>query len=500
MNTGELSAQERRETADSSQSHHSSDEVGNDHGAKDDRKEDHQSDGQGEASSSAVPVTGKQGEEALWQRHKAQRGVWSGKMLMALERGIKGGVWFSLIDKVCADRTLQLAWERVQHNAGACGVDCVSVGHFAKDSQNRLLAVKEHLKSGTYQPKPVKRVYIPKPGSAEKRPLGMPTVTDRVVQAAVKMVIEPVFEREFAEHSHGFRPGRCCHDALRRVDELLQSGAVHVVDVDIKGYFDSIPHQRLMELVGERIADGRVLALIESFLKQGIMEEMGQIEPEESEEGTPQGGVMSPLLANIYLNPLDHLMSRGGYEMVRYADDMVILCRSAEAAENALATLREWSAQAGLELHPQKTKIVDMGQPQTHFDFLGYRFWHGKTSGRIRRFIRPKSEKKFREAVKPLTRRTSGQSMSAIAQKLRPRLQGFYNYFKHAGASALAEMDRWTRARLRSILRKRAGRRGKGGGLDHHRWRNSYFAKLGLFSLEEARKLELMSLRAAANF
>lgn len=442
-------------------------------------------------------------------------------MLMALERGIKGGVWFSLIDKVCAERTLQLAWERVQHNAGACGVDCMSVGHFAKDSQSRLLAVKEHLKSGTYQPKPVKRVYIPKPGSAEKRPLGIPTVTDRVVQAAVKMVIEPIFEREFAEHSYGFRPGRCCHDALRRVDELLQSGAVHVVDVDIKGYFDSIPHRRLMELVGERIADGRVLTLIESFLKQGIMEDMGQIEPEERAEGTPQGGVISPLLANIYLNPLDHLMSRSGYEpersadrqptgcpegvsaanqMVRYADDMVILCQSAEAAEKAMATLREWSAQAGLELHPQKTKIVDMGKPKASFEFLGYKFWHGKTSGRIRRFIRSKSEKKFREAIKPLTRRTSGQSMSAIAQKLRPRLEGFYGYFKHARASSLAEMDRWIRVRLRSILRKRAGRRGKGRGLDHHRWPNDYFTKLGVFNLEEAQRLELLSLRAAANF
>ena len=421
-------------------------------------------------------------------------------MLMALERGIKGGVWFSLIDKVCAERTLQLAWERVQHNAGACGVDCMSVGHFAKDSQSRLLAVKEHLKSGSYQPKPVKRVYIPKPGSSEKRPLGIPTVTDRVVQAAVKMVIEPIFEREFAEHSYGFRPGRCCHDALRRVDELLQSGTVHVVDVDIKGYFDSIPHQRLMELIGERIADGRVLTLIESFLKQGIMEDMGKIEPEEREEGTPQGGVISPLLANIYLNPLDHLMSQSGYDMVRYADDMVILCHSAEAAEEAMATLRQWSAQAGLELHPQKTKIVDMGQPKASFEFLGYKFWHGKTSGRIRRFIRSKSAKKFRETIKPFTRRTSGQSMSAIAQKLEPRLEGFYNYFKHARASSLAEMDRWIRVRLRSILRKRAGRRGKSRGLDHHRWPNSYFTSLGLFNLEEAQKLELMSLRRAANF
>jgi RNA-directed DNA polymerase len=273
-----------------------------------------------------------------------------------------------------------------------------------------------------------------------------------------------------------------------------------VVDVDIKGYFDSIPHQRLMELVGERIADGRVLALIESFLKQGIMENLGEIEPEEREEGTPQGGVISPLLANIYLNPLDHLMSQCGYAMVRYADDMVILCHSAEAAEEAMATLREWSAQAGLELHPQKTRVVDMGQPKAYFEFLGYRFWRGKTSGSIRRFIRPKSMKKMREAIKPLTRRTSGQSMSAMAQMLKPRLQGFHNYFKHASASSLADVDRWIRVRLRSILRKRAGRRGKGRGLDHQRWPNSYFAKLGLFNLEEARKLELMSLRAAANF
>ena len=284
------------------------------------------------------------------------------------------------------------------------------------------------------------------------------------------------------------------------MDELLQSGAVHVVDVDIKGYFDSIPHQRLMELVGERIADGRVLALIESFLKQGIMEGVGKIEPEERKEGTPQGGVISPLLANIYLNPLDHLMSRSGYELVRYADDMVILCQSAEAAEEALATLRQWSAQAGLELHPQKTKVVDMGQPQASFEFLGYKFWRGKTSGRIKRFIRPKSEKKFREAIKPHTRRTSGRSMSAIAQKLRPQMEGFYNYFKHAQASALAAADGWVRMRLRSILRKRAGMQGKGRGLDHHRWRNDYFTRLGFFSLEAAQRKEHMSLRKAATF
>jgi len=500
VNTGDLAGQERRETPVRSQSHHSSDETGNDRGAKGDRKEDRLSERQSEDPSAAVPATGKQGEEALWQRHKAQRGVWSEKMLMALERGVKGGVWFSLIDKIGAERTLQLAWEQVQSNAGACGVDGISVAHFEKDSQARLLAVKEHLIKGSYQPKPVRRVYIPKPGSSEKRPLGIPTVTDRVVQTATKMVIEPIFEREFAEHSYGFRPGRSCRDALRRVEELLQSGCVHVVDVDIKGYFDSIPHQRLMELVGERIADGRVLALIESFLKQGIMEQTGEIEPEDRGEGTPQGGVISPLLANIYLNPLDHLMSRSGIEMVRYADDMVMLCRDVQTAQTTLQTLREWAAQAGLELHPQKTKIVDMGQPKAHFDFLGYRFWRGKTSRRIRRFIRPKSMKKMRETLKPFTRRNSGQSMSAIAQVLRPRLAGFFNYFKHVATSSLVDVDQWVRGRLRSILRKRAGRHGKASGLDHHRWPNSYFAKLGVFNLEEARTLELMSLRQAANF
>lgn len=421
-------------------------------------------------------------------------------MLMALEGGVKGNVWFSLIDKIYATKPLELAWAKVQSNAGACGVDCITVEHFATDSQNRLLDVNEHLREGTYQPKPVKRVMIPKLGSSEKRPLGIPTVRDRIVQTATRMAIEPIFEREFAEHSYGFRPGRGCKDALRRVDELLQSGLVHVVDVDIKGYFDSIPHERLMALVRERIADGRVLTLIESFLKQGIMEPMGWIDPEEHDEGTPQGGVISPLLANIYLNPLDHLMSKLGHEMVRYADDMVILCPSAEAAATVLQTLREWSAQAELTLHPEKTKIVDMGQPKAHFDFLGFRFWRGKTSGSIRRFIRPKSKKKLREAIKPLTKRANGHSLEEIADMLRPKLQGFFNYFKHASAGALRDVDQWIRGRLRSILRKRAGGEGRGRGRDHYRWGNDYFTKLGLFDLEDARRLEIISLRKAANY
>lgn len=463
---------------------------GNAGGAKGGRKADASNEGQSEDQSPIVPATGKQGEEDLWQRHKAERGVWSERMLMALERGVEGKVWFSLIDKVYADWTLALAWGKVRSNAGACGVDGMSTGHFAKDSQKRLLAVKEHIKEGTYEPLPVKRVLIPKPGSRGKRPLGIPAVKDRVVQTAVRMVIEPIFEREFAAHSYGFRPGRGCKDALRRVDELLRSGLVHVVDVDIKGYFDSIPHARLMALVRERIADGRVLRLIEAFLRQGVMEE-GTVSAEERVEGTPQGGVISPLLANIYLNPLDWLMSGNGDEMVRYADDMVILCPDAESARRVLQDLREWTASAGLTLHPEKTKIVDMGQPGSWFEFPGYKFWRGKTSGRIRRFIREKSLKRIKEALKPLTKRTDGNSLEAIAARLEPGLRGVYGYFRHVSRRALSELDGWVRGRLRGILRKRHRLKGRGRGRDHQRWPNPCFSALGLFSLEAAWRVDI---------
>lgn len=468
-------------------------------GAKDGRKADQTDKTPNEDQPTGVPATDKQEGEDLWQRHRAERGVWSQKMLEALDTGVRGKKWFSLIDKIYAERTLQLAWAKVQDNAGGCGVDGITVGHFGKDSQKRLLAVKEQVQRGTYQPKPIKRVWIPKLGSSEKRPLGIPTVTDRVVQAATRMVIEPIFEREFAPHSYGFRPGRGCKDALRRVEELLQSGHIHIVDVDIKGYFDSIPHDLLMKQVREHIADGRVLKLIEGFLKQGVMTQMGKMESHEAEDGTPQGGVISPLLANIYLNPLDWQTSQKGREMVRYADDMVILCQSAEAAQQALQDLREWANQAGLTLHPEKTKIVDMGQPKANFEFLGYQFWRSKTSGQIRRFIREKSLKKLRAEIKPLTKRANGHSLEAIVARLRPKLKGFYNYFKHASASALENVDGWIRGRLRGILRKRAGRRGRGRGRDHQRWNNHYFAQLGLFSLKQALELEKSSLRKADN-
>ena len=448
-----------------------------------------------EETSARVPAEDKQAEEDLWQHHKAERGVWTEPMLMALKRGLKGNKWFSLIDKVQSARTLQLAWEKVKSNAGACGVDGITIGRFDKDSQSRLLAVSEQIKRGSYQPKPVKRVWIDKPGSAEKRPLGIPTVVDRVVQAAVRMVIEPIFENRFAKHSYGFRPGCGCKDALRRVEELLRAGNTHVVDVDIKGYFDAIPHDRLMALVREHIADGRVLGLIEGFLKQGVIEGENWLE---AKEGTPQGGVISPLLANIYLNPLDWLMAGLGFEMVRYADDMVVLCRSHQEAQTALEKLREWMTQVGLTLHPDKTRTVDMNLADSHFDFLGYRFKRSRR-GRLIKLVRPKSLRKLRESIKPRTRRNNGRSMEAIVADINRTLTGWYAYFKHVHPSELDQIDRWMRVRLRSILRKRRGGEGRGRGNDHHRWPNRYFTGLGLFCLLDAKVTETISLQTGAN-
>ena len=402
--------------------------------------------------------------------------VWTERMLKALEDGVKGGVWFALIDKIWADRALERAWEKVRSNGGSPGVDGMTIDRFQNDSQSRLLAVKEQLRAGTYQPKSVKRVWIDKLGSREKRPLGVPTVTDRIVQSALRMVIEPIFERDFAEHSYGFRPRRGCKDALRRVDQMLGAGRGWVVDADLKLYFDSIPHDRLLEKVKAKIADGRVLALIESYLKQGVLDgsQLAHVE-----EGTPQGAVISPLLANIYLDPLDHLMAANGHEMVRYADDFVVLCDSREEALRALQTIQQWVENAGLKLHPDKTKVVDTAQPGG-FDFLGYHF-----EGR-KKTPRKKSREKFKNAIRELTPRNSGQSMARIIERLRPTMRGWFNYFQHSRRSVFPNLDHWIRGRLRNILRRREGWRGRARGRDHQRWPNSYFTELGYFCLEAA--------------
>ncbi len=229
--------------------------------------------------------------------------VWTARMLTALVTGVEGGKWFRLYDKVFSERNLLAAFQQVARNDGAPGVDHVSVGEFGEQLPENLWQLSDALKADLYRPQAIRRVQIPKPGTTETRPLGIPTVRDRIVQAAVVNVIEPVFERDFAEQSYGFRPGRGCKDVLRRVDQLLQAGFVHVVDADLKGYFDSIPHDRLMSLLEGKLADGRVLSLIKAFLTAGIMEDGTESAPQ---SGAPQGAVLSPLLSNIYLDPLDH--------------------------------------------------------------------------------------------------------------------------------------------------------------------------------------------------
>jgi len=397
-------------------------------------------------------------------------------MLTALEAGVKGGVWFSLIDKVFSPSYLEAAAAKVVGNRGAAGVDHVTVEQFALRGSDNLANLGEQLRQGTFQPQAIRRVYIPKPGSTEKRPLGIPTVRDRVVQAAVVHVLQPIFERDFAPTSYGFRPGRGCQQALARVEELLAAGYSYVVDADLKSYFDTIPHERLLQRIQGKVSDGRLLRLIESFLKAGILEGLQEWTPV---AGAPQGAVLSPLLSNVYLDPLDHLMAASGYEMVRYADDFVILCRTEAAAQRALVLVQEWVDANGLTLHPTKTRIVCAKTEP--FDFLGYRY------DRDKRFVRPKSLEKLKETVRGKTKRTDGRSLGSIIVDLNRTLKGWFGYFKRCHHTVFSGLDGWIRRRLRSVLRKRTKRKGiSRHGADETRWPNAYFAEQGLFSLKAA--------------
>jgi RNA-directed DNA polymerase len=443
-----------------------------------------------------VPGRARQGGEAAAPAESqwgwVERAVWTERMLQALDEGVKGGVWFSLMDKVYAKRHLAAAFEKVKANAGAAGVDRVTVAMFDKDREANLERLHEQLRTGSYRPQAVRRAYIPKPGSRERRPLGIPTVGDRVVQTALRNVLDPIFERDFAEHSYGFRPRRGCKDALRRVMSLLLAGHVWVVDADFKSYFDTIPHEPLLARVREKVADGRVLELVAAYLDQRVLEDGRHWEPE---TGTPQGAVVSPLLANIYLDPLDHEMAARGWEMVRYADDLVVLCRTEDEAQRALAAVGSWAARAGLCLHPDKTRLVDVEHSEG-FDFLGYHFQVSKTNPRrFNRWPRKKSLRKLKDSVRALTRRNSGTSLPTIIERLNPLLRGFFEYFKHSLKNTFDGIDGWVRMRLRSILRTRRKGRGRGRGSDHQRWPNRYFGELGLFSLANARVATLQSAR-----
>lgn len=438
----------------------------------------------GEVPSSAT-LPGETHDRWWW----VERTVWTERMLEALARGgPEGGRWYSLHDKVFSTSTLRAAYARVARNGGAPGVDGMRVDAFGERLDEEITRLRAAWNDGTYRPQAVRRTWIPKPGTDEQRPLGIPTVRDRVVQTALQLVLEPIFEMGFHDHSYGFRPGRSAHDALHAVVTAVTAGHTVVVDVDLKSYFDRIPHARLLSLVRQKVTDGRILSLIESFLTAPIQDGTQVTRPE---TGTPQGGVISPLLANLYLDELDHHLAQAGMTMIRYADDFVVLCRTMDEAERVLADVQRWTTAVGLTLHPTKTRLVDLTQADSYVDFLGFRLRLTPpldTDGRRRviRDLRPKSHAHIKDTIRRLTPRQSGKGLGEVINDLNTSLRGISAYFRSVIKRRQRELDEMIRRRLRSMLLRFRGITRFGTGEANRTWTNAYFKRHGLFSLEAA--------------
>jgi len=351
--------------------------------------------------------------------------------------------WYSLIDKIWAKPNLEEAFKEVKRNRGAAGMDRMTVKAFESQLDHNLEVLQQTLRNRTYRPKPVRRVYIPK-ADGTQRPLGIPTVGDRVVQAATRRILEPIYEAKFMDCSYGFRPGRSAHMALQKIRRDLADGYRFVIDADLKSYFDTIPHERLIAMVKDTIVDGSVLALLEKFLNAGVMDG-GSFHM--NEQGTPQGGVISPLLANIYLHPLDVTMTERGHRLTRYADDFVICCRTQKGAERVLkSVIQLLERDLGLKVHPEKTKIVD--NRKKSFIFLGHEFKPGQ-----RMTPSGKAMTKFKERVKEITRRNRTVNVQTLVKKeLNPYLRGWGRFFGTGEVrSRFSELDKWIRRRLRAV-------------------------------------------------
>ncbi len=370
-------------------------------------------------------------------------------------------------------RLLFESWKAVRRNRGAAGIDKVSIGMFEQNLDANLTRLMRELKDGSFLPLPARRVYIPKDAKATKfRPLGIPAVRDRVAQEVLRRLLNPIFEAKFHDHSYGFRPGRSCHQAVEKVLELGRQGYRWVLDADIAGFFDNLSHQAVMRELSDVVADGNILRLVEKFLRAGVMEG-GKIRP--TRVGTPQGGVASPLLANIALNVLDWHLHERGFRFVRYADDFVVLCRTEHEAKEALTLVqRLLEDRLGLQLSPEKTRVTRFHEG---FSFLGF-----DIKSRFVR-MRAKSLENFKTKVRDLTRRSHNLDAEVI-KKLNRVIRGTANYFatpwSHCG-DAYRSLDRWIRMRLRCMKTKRKSK------VDNSRIRLKHLRRMGLLSLSDLR-------------